>query len=335
MGGDPQAQLELGASYLNGGGADNNIDEAIGWLKKAVKRTSEIIADNPLHARQSGGAFARLKTRDGRVFICAKVDQTDPDGISVSYQPEGGGIGIAKLKFRNLPDDIQKAYGYNPQAETAFNIQQAAMRELANALTIKKIAEQQAKKEELVATLSNIVSRYHKTHAYLTNVNTGAPIYVCLDMACDVWDMLKAKGINAKIYAGNLDKDITSAAQANHAWVIAETFDREWIALEATGGYVVTRDNNKRYYSGWGFGTPAEVREFERLRRQRDEALLKWREAEADYNNVVVLYNNADESGQTSLSGPLSQRAGVLKARASDFKQVDSELGAILRATGD
>jgi hypothetical protein len=48
-----------------------------------------------------------------------------PDGILVSYQPEPYGIGYAKLKFRDLPESLQKQYSYDPKAAAEFEKQEA------------------------------------------------------------------------------------------------------------------------------------------------------------------------------------------------------------------
>src|SRR5208337_4944295 len=79
-----------------------------------------------------------------------------------------------------------------------------------------------------------IVANYHETHTYsLTD------LYVCGDMASDVWDMLKTQGINAKLNVGRVDQDISDIKDANHVWVLAEVAPNSYLALEATGGYSV------------------------------------------------------------------------------------------------
>jgi hypothetical protein len=102
---------------------------------------------------------------------------------------------------------------------------------------------------------NEIVSDYHKTHIYTLN-----DMYVCVDMASDIWDMLKAQGINAKINVGNVDKDITDIRDADHAWVLAEISPGSYLALEATGGYSVQKTDNPRYYYGWSYDNPKELK---------------------------------------------------------------------------
>lgn len=103
---------------------------------------------------------------------------------------------------------------------------------------------------------NEIVSNYHKTHIYSLN-----DMYVCVDMASDIWDMLKAQGIDAKINVGNINKDITDIKDADHAWVLAEIAPNSYLALEATGGYSVQKADNPRYYYGWSFDNPKELKD--------------------------------------------------------------------------
>jgi len=61
---------------------------------------------------------------------------------------------------------------------------------------------------------------------------------------------------------GNVEKDMRSLEEANHAWVLAEVAPGEWLAVEATGGFVVFQNENGRYYIGRIFSSPREFKEF-------------------------------------------------------------------------
>jgi hypothetical protein len=322
--GDANAQLRLGMSFLEGKGTNKDLNEAIKWFYKAAGHVPDK-QENPDQTIWRGTIIKKLVTLDGETFNNARVEKVEPDGISITYESEKGGLGMAKPKFSNLPGDVRKACGYDPQAEAAFFIQQSAMEELRCAEEARRSAESNTRKSELVATLTKIVSTYHKTHKYLTN-DTGNYIYVCGDMACDVWDMVFSEGIHAKILAGNVNEDITSIAQANHAWVLAEISDGDWLALETTGGYAVRFNENKRYFFGCRFSTPKDYRDFEHLKRQYNEALSKGRAAEDAYNSLVTEYNGADKNDKVSLKVQLQQRLDVLKERTSDLKQLKAEM---------
>jgi len=55
----------------------------------------------------------RITTLDGKVYEKVTLEKVDPDGLLVTYVPAGGGSGSAKLKFRNLPTELQERFGYD------------------------------------------------------------------------------------------------------------------------------------------------------------------------------------------------------------------------------
>ena len=112
-------------------------------------------------------------------------------------------------------------------------------------------------------TAANIVRNYYETHEYSTT-----DLFVCSDMASEVWNMLKAQDINAVIAIGNIDSTITDILQSNHAWVLAEVAPGEHLALETTGGFVVTKSKNPLYYKGWTFDSPSKLKSNNQLVRE-------------------------------------------------------------------
>jgi hypothetical protein len=123
---------------------------------------------------------------------------------------------------------------------------------------INKLKEQyELVGETPTETAQNIVRRYHETHIY-----SEYDFFVCSDMALDVWDMLKAQGVNAIIKIGNVKTEPKDITDADHAWVLAETSTGKYLALETTGGYVVWGEDNPLYYKGWSFDNPREYKRF-------------------------------------------------------------------------
>ncbi len=68
---------------------------------------------------------SQITTRDGKTYNAVEKVRVDPDGILVNYQPGEGGYGLAKLKFRDLPDDLQKKYNYDEKKSADYENQQA------------------------------------------------------------------------------------------------------------------------------------------------------------------------------------------------------------------
>jgi hypothetical protein len=100
-----------------------------------------------------------------------------------------------------------------------------------------------------------IIQNYTKTHSY-----SKTDMFICGDMSSEVWNMLKTQGINAVIVIGNKDAAITDILQSNHAWVLADVGNGQKLALETTGGFVVTQANNPLYYKGWSFSSPTDLK---------------------------------------------------------------------------
>jgi hypothetical protein len=68
---------------------------------------------------------SQITTVDGTLYRDTVKLKIYPDGILVSYQPEPYGFGMAKLKFQDLPEGLQKQYGYDPKAAAEFEKQEA------------------------------------------------------------------------------------------------------------------------------------------------------------------------------------------------------------------
>ena len=84
-------------------------------------------------AQTSSKLPPQITTLDGKTYhgVAEQPDAVYPDGIVVNYQPEArgqpvpGGIANAKLKFSNLPDEVQKLYPHEPKAAADYESQQA------------------------------------------------------------------------------------------------------------------------------------------------------------------------------------------------------------------
>jgi hypothetical protein len=63
---------------------------------------------------------SHVKTITGTVYDKIEVSKVEPDGVVVSYIPPGGGIAITKLYFKELPEEWQEHYKYDPEKAAAF-----------------------------------------------------------------------------------------------------------------------------------------------------------------------------------------------------------------------
>lgn len=134
--------------------------------------------------------------------------------------------------------------------------------------------------QKKVQLVENIAKSYYDTHTYQDN-----NVFDCDNMAQDVWDMLKAQGINAQIQIGNIEMSSTITLEdVNHAWVMAEIEPGKYLAVETTGGYIVYGETNPNYYKGFSFKDPKNYRSFTELYKNYLFQL-------ADYQNGICLAN--------------------------------------------
>ena len=175
--------------------------------------------------------------------------------------------------------------------------------------------------------LQKIVRDYHVTHTYSMD-----DLFVCVDMAIDVWNILKTKKINAKILAGRVDQDITHLnglehiGQINHAWVVAEPQPGVAVPLETTGGYVVTPDkpNYRLYFEGTDFNSPKAFKEFIELRGRAFDTCQQVQSMENHFNATFagrpitqdsIAYKGRLDQKVQDCVGVLSQLQNVLLVR--------------------
>jgi hypothetical protein len=86
-----------------------------------------------------------LVTKLGTVYYKFYVERADPGGLTVSYVPAGGGLGMERVPLSVLPDDWQRRYGYDPEKASKFDLEQKkAMAQLREDM----IAEENAYREK-------------------------------------------------------------------------------------------------------------------------------------------------------------------------------------------
>ena len=76
----------------------------------------------PGQPRQIAGG--RIVTRGGVSYQNVVVQKIVPDGLVIAYSQTDGGLGIAKLKFKDLSHGLQQQYGSNPTNAANFELKQ-------------------------------------------------------------------------------------------------------------------------------------------------------------------------------------------------------------------
>jgi outer membrane murein-binding lipoprotein Lpp len=140
-------------------------------------------------------------------------------------------------------------------------------------------------------TAAKIVKNYHDTHVY-----SAYDLFVCSDMASEVWNMLKAQNIGAIVVVGDKDTAIADILQSNHAWVLASV--GEWLALETTGGYAVKKSENPLYYRGWSFNSPADLKSHNDMVKEYNVRVGFRNQINSEVNKVAALHNSATSQAE-------------------------------------
>ena len=74
------------------------------------------------HPQQINGG--KIISREGVAYQGVVVQKVVPDGLVIAYSLTDGGIGIAKLKFKDLSGELQQQFGYNPGNAATFENKQ-------------------------------------------------------------------------------------------------------------------------------------------------------------------------------------------------------------------
>lgn len=86
-------------------------------------------ASTPQSSLSPSPAPVTITTLDGQVFHKAVISAIAPDGLVITHE-----VGVATVKFTQLPEDVRNQYGYDPAKAKAFEEAEAvaaARRELA------------------------------------------------------------------------------------------------------------------------------------------------------------------------------------------------------------
>jgi hypothetical protein len=83
-----------------------------------------------------------ITTTLGKTFTGVRITAVEPDGLRIMHSG-----GAAKVKFSDLPEPLQKQYGYDPAKAQAFEANQSAQ-ETARLAAIQSAKSDAAKKAE-------------------------------------------------------------------------------------------------------------------------------------------------------------------------------------------
>lgn len=61
-----------------------------------------------------------ITTLDGTTYKNVQISSVTPAGFDISYTPQGGGLAIREIFFKDLPENIRKEFSYNSQKAESF-----------------------------------------------------------------------------------------------------------------------------------------------------------------------------------------------------------------------
>ena len=173
--------------------------------------------------------------------------------------------------------------------------------------------------QKKIIIIEEILDEYSQNHIYVSD-----DVFDCDNMAQDVWNIFKAKGINSKLVLGNVDHfGPLTLDDVNHVWLIAEISPEEWLAIETTGGFVVYLEDNDRYYQGYFFSNPKNYRDFLDLYEDYNYQYADYENERQYYNQLVELYNSANYYEQIQLESALivtRNNVEIKERRASETR---------------
>lgn len=187
-------------------------------------------------------------------------------------------------------EQLAKVQDEKDSLQTAKSTIEAQLQEVQSTITQlqNQLSESGLAGATLTETVEKIVKYYHETHVYSTY-----DLFICSDMAGEVWNMLKAQGIKSIVVVGNIDATITDILQCDHAWVLAEVAPGEYLALETTGGRVIRKGENPLYYRGWYFNSPADLKSYNNMVREYNTLVGVRNQIASEVNEVADLHNNS------------------------------------------
>ncbi len=242
----------------------------------------------------------------------------------VQYDQLAAQLTDAQAKLSKAQNDLTKLQSEKAAVDAELQKAQAKINELQG--QVGGLKEQATLTGATPAeTAAKIVKNYIETHVYST-----IDYFICSDMASEVWNMLKAQGIKAVIVVGNKDTAISNILQSDHAWVLAEVNPGEYLALEATGGYVVPRSKNALYYRGWSFDSPVALKSHNELVREYNTRVGIRNQIAAEDNKVIEENNKAtDPATAERLEAVHNKLVELIQQQEAALNNVMSEINKL------
>jgi len=184
---------------------------------------------------------SEIKTADGKIYRKVEVQRVEPDGLAIAYEPDTGGVGMAKLKFRDLPEDLRRRYAYDKEKAASFETDQ--LRKQAEVRTrlmaeykdgTNRLAMRLAQEESLAASNRN-------AHMF---INGGGPFP-------DPLLSEKIEVLQAKADSGDVPAQKVLAIRYYQIWETKRARDSREQALHSLRPLAESGDSDSQLHLGW------------------------------------------------------------------------------------
>lgn len=266
-----------------------------------------------------GIVLATLLAGCGAPAAAPGVPQQQYDALSAQLTAAQGRVADLQAQIDRLNQAAQAAGADKTAIQAQLTAAQAQVSQLQSDVGKLKQDSQLAGSTP-TETAQKIIKLYHETHVYSTY-----DLFVCGDMAQEVWNMLKAQNINAKIQIGNINTPVKEMTDSDHAWVLAEVAPGTYLALETTGGFSVPQSENPLYYQGWSFQSPKDFKDYADLLNEYNTRLSivndmasRYNDAGKDLEQANAVYNQMVTSFNAQYSGkPLTADSQAAKDKVT------------------
>jgi len=112
--GVPEAENQLGKMYAQGKGVLQDLEKAALWFSEASSHGDKTAEQNlKLIASTRPGFIASLTLRTGKTYHSVRVQRVELNALTITFQPHSGALGMARVAFRDLPDELQNKYSFS------------------------------------------------------------------------------------------------------------------------------------------------------------------------------------------------------------------------------
>ena len=103
------AQNDLGYMYAKGRGVGRDFDQAVSWCRLAAQQGSDVAQRNAKLAEiPKTKTIPLLVTVERKTYQHVIMQKVESDGITISFLPRSGGLGLAKVPTEHLPAELRQ-----------------------------------------------------------------------------------------------------------------------------------------------------------------------------------------------------------------------------------